>query len=102
MPAWRYTSAAHSAPPSGSTVSRSADMVGSLRIAVPCTHATGSPTDAAASPTVSLPSTRAHAPSLDGQVSAYRIGSHSIRESFTESNVMSGSWRWAYGLRTAF
>ena len=41
MPACAYTSAAHSAPPRGSTVSRLADMVGSERIAVPFTHATG-------------------------------------------------------------
>ena len=41
MPACAYTSAAHSEPPCGSTVSRSADMVGSERIAVPLTQATG-------------------------------------------------------------
>src|SRR5688572_3416423 len=32
MPAWAYTSAAQSAPPRGSTGSRSADIVGSDRI----------------------------------------------------------------------
>ena len=41
MPAWAKTSAAHSCPARGSTVSRSADIVGSDRMAVPLTHATG-------------------------------------------------------------
>ena len=70
MPACAYTSFAHSLPPSGSTGSRSADIVGSLRIAVPLIHAGGRPAAAAASPTASLPSTIAQAPSDDGHVSA--------------------------------
>jgi hypothetical protein len=65
-PACRYASAAASRPARGSTGSRSADMVGSLRMAVPWTHATGR-----LGRTVrSLPRTRAQAPSDEGQVSA--------------------------------
>lgn len=41
--------------------------------------------------------TIAQAPSEDGQVSEYRIGSQSIGEAWTFSRVMSCSWRCAYG-----
>src|SRR5437763_13845385 len=66
MPAWRYTSLAHWMPPRGNTGSRPADIVGSDRIAVPCTHAGGRLPDNASS----AASTIAHAPSDDGHVSA--------------------------------
>src|SRR3954453_13830001 len=66
MPACRYTSLAHWMPPSGSTGSRSADIVGSDRIAVPCTHAGGREPDNESS----AASTSAHAPSDEGHVSA--------------------------------
>ena len=36
--------------------------------------------------------TTAQAPSEDGQVSSYRIGSHSICDAITDSTVVSG-WR---------
>ena len=39
--------------------------------------------------------TRAQAPSEDGQVSSYRIGSQSICEASTDSTVVSGLRRWA-------
>src|SRR5262249_7192221 len=50
----------------------------------------------------SLASTIAHAPSEDGHVSRYRIGSHSIGDAFTASSEMSGMCRWAYGFFSAF
>jgi len=70
-------------------------MVGSLRIAVARIQATGPGAAAAA---CSSPMTTAHAPSEDGQVSSYRTGSHNMGEACTDSSVISGCWRWAYGL----
>src|SRR4051812_33972946 len=75
MLACAYRSLAHWRPASGFTWSRRANIVGSERMAMPCTHATG---PGAASATFSDPITMAIAPSLDGQVSRYRIGSQSI------------------------
>ena len=98
MPAWAYTSAAHSRPASGFTWSRPGAIVGSERMAPPSIHA-GS---VAASPPASSVSTMAHAPSDDGQVSEYRSGSHSIIESLTDSKVMPSSCRWALGFLSAF
>ncbi len=46
--------------------------------------------------------TRAHAPSEDGHVSSYRMGSHSICDASTESTVVSGFCRWAKGFLSAF
>ena len=66
MPACAYTSAAQSLPACGFTWSRRANIVGSLRIAMPWTHATG---PGAASATFSLPSTIAIAPSELGHTS---------------------------------
>src|SRR6478609_9794596 len=65
-PACAYTSLAQSLPACGLTWSRRANIVGSLRIAMPCTHATG---PGAASATLSLPSTIAIAPSELGHTS---------------------------------
>jgi hypothetical protein len=53
-------------PACGFTASRSANIVGSLRIAVPSTHAGGL---APRSPPASSAITIAHAPSDDGHVS---------------------------------
>lgn len=66
--------------------------VGSLRIAPPCTHAGGRGERAAPARSVS---TIAQAPSEEGQVSEYRIGSHSIGEAWTFSSVMSCSCKCA-------
>ena len=71
-------------------------MVGSLRIAVARIQATGPGAAAAASES---PMTTAHAPSEDGHVSSYRTGSHSMGEARTDSSVMSGCRRWAYGFK---
>src|SRR5688572_10034873 len=99
MPASANTALAQSWPALGLTVSRPANIVGSLRIAVPWIHA-GGPGEAAAAD--SLATTRAHAPSDDGHVSRYRMGSQSIIDSATFSNVVSASWRCAYGFFKAF
>ena len=80
-------------PASGFTWLRPANIVGSLRMAVACTHAGGALRRWVA--TASDPSTMATAPSDDGHVSAYRTGSHSIGDSIAFSSVQSGSWRWA-------
>src|SRR5579864_1124694 len=77
MPAWRYTSAAQSVDALGLTWSRPANMVGSERMAMPCTHAGGCDADDE-SATRSDASTMAAAPSEDGHVSRYRMGSHSM------------------------
>ena len=53
----------------------------------------------AAAAACSSPMTTAHAPSDDGQVSSYRTGFQSIGEACTDSSVMSGCCRWAYGFR---
>src|SRR3954447_6822715 len=98
IPACAYTSFAQSLPAWGFTWSRRANIVGSLRIAMPCTHAT-EPSDASA--TCSLPITIAIAPSDDGHVSRYRSGSHSRNDSSTVLRSMSGRWRCAFGLRNA-
>src|SRR5215510_12619392 len=66
MPACAYTSFAQSRPACGLTWSRRANIVGSLRIAMPWIHAGGF---GAASATFSLPSTSAIAPSEDGHTS---------------------------------
>src|SRR5690348_13385592 len=97
MPAIFHNAAAHSCPALGFTWSRPAYVVGSVRIDVAWIHA-GRSTAAAA---CSLPITTAHAPSDDGQVSSYRIGSHSIWDSCTFSIVMSGCCRCAYGFLAA-
>ena len=99
MPAWRHSAAAASAPARGLTWSLPANMVGSVRIEVARIQATGRPADCAASAAASSPITTAHAPSEDGQVSSYRTGSHSMGEARTDSSVMSGCCRCAYGLR---
>ena len=70
-----------------------------MRMAVACTHATGSPAATASSAVCSSPMTTAHAPSDDGQVSSNRMGSHSIWELITFSTVWSGWCRWASGFR---
>ena len=46
--------------------------------------------------------TSAQAPSEDGQVSSYRIGSQSICDASTDSTVVSGFFRCAYGFFSAF
>src|SRR5262245_40297302 len=84
MPAWAYTSLAQSFPPCGETWSRPAISVGSLRHAVPCTQA-GANSPSWASPPASLVITMAHAPSDEGHVSEYRIGSQIIIDSRTDS-----------------
>jgi hypothetical protein len=84
-----------SRPPAGLTWSRPANMVGSLRNAVPLTQAGARPAASAASPPASFVSTMAHAPSEDGQVSPSRIGSQSIIVSLMDSKVASVWWRWA-------
>ena len=66
MPAWPKTSAAHSRLAKGFTSSRPGKLLASERMAVPCTQATGL---SEASPAASSPSTMAHAPSEEGQVS---------------------------------
>jgi hypothetical protein len=66
MPAFAYRSFAFMRAASGFTWSRPENIVGSERIAVPCTHA-GFPGALAALP--SLAKIIAHAPSDDGQVS---------------------------------
>ena len=66
---------------------------------MPWTHAFGPGIASARSSDIS---TSAIAPSLDGQVSTKRIGSHSIGLSSAFSSVQSGSCRWAYGLSSAF
>ncbi len=95
MPAWPNTSAAQSRPPSGLTWSRPANMVGSLRKAVPLTHAGARPAAAAASPPASLVSTMAQAPSDDGQVSPSAPGPTASSISLMDSKVASSWWRWA-------
>ncbi len=75
-----------------------AKSVGSLRIAPPCTQAGGRGERAAPARSVR---TIAQAPSEEGQVSEYRIGSHSIGEAWTFSRVMSCSCRCAYGFFSA-
>ena len=67
IPALRQSSAAAAAPAAGFTGSLPANIVGSVRIAVARTHATGPWLARAAS---SSPMTTAHAPSDDGQVSS--------------------------------
>src|SRR5690606_34264416 len=96
MPACRYTSAAASLPPCGLTLSRPANIIGSDRIDVPCTHAGGFGAFLAAS---SEARTMAHAPSDDGHVSRYRIGSHSICVDMYIFREMSGVFLWAYYMR---
>jgi len=95
IPALRQSSAAAAAPAAGFTGSLPANIVGSVRIAVARIHATGRPLSSAA---CSSPMTTAQAPSDDGQVSSYRTGSHSMADACTDSSVMSGCCRWAYGL----
>ncbi len=46
--------------------------------------------------------TTAQAPSEDGQVSSYLMGSHSICDAITDSKVVSGLRRWAYSFFNAF
>ena len=91
IPACFQSAAAASRPACGLTWSRSAAVVGSERITVPWIQA-GESADLAVS---SSAMTRAQAPSDDGQVSSYRIGSHSICEASTDSTVVSGLRRWA-------
>src|SRR6185436_18680020 len=93
IPAWRYTSAAQSRPACGSTWLRRGKMPGSERTAAPWTHAGGCPLRVALA---SFVMTIATAPSEDGHVSRYRIGSHNIFDATTASNVMSGIWTCAY------
>src|SRR5690606_21218294 len=91
MPACRHASPAPSLPPCGLTLSRPANMIGSDRIGVPCTHAGGFGAFLAAP---SEARTMAHAPPDDGHVSRYRIGSHSIGVDSTISREMPGIFRW--------
>ena len=67
-------------------------MVGSERTAVPWIQATGRSLLAAAA---AEPMTMAAAPSDEGQVSAYRMGSQSSGESRMASSVMSSWCKWA-------
>src|SRR5689334_20641714 len=94
IPAWRYTSCAHSTPACGRTGLRPGNTPSSLRTAVAATHAAGF---AAFLPPASSVSTTAHAPSEDGHDSRKRSGSQSIADSFTFSMVMSAIFKWAYG-----
>src|SRR5436190_4061647 len=98
MPACAYRSFAQSLPACGLIWSRRANIVGSLRIAMPWIHATA-PSDASA--TLSLPITIAIAPSDDGHTSRYRSGSQSRNDSSTVFKSMSGRWRCAFGFRNA-
>ena len=66
-------------------------MVGSERMTVPWIQAGESADRAVSSSAI----TRAQAPSEEGQVSSYRIGSQSICDSSTDSTVVSGFRRWA-------
>jgi hypothetical protein len=91
MPACFHSAAAASREACGFTWSRSAAEVASERITVPWIHA-GLGEDAATS---SAAITSAQAPSEDGQVSSYRIGSQSICEASTDSTVVSGFLRCA-------
>src|SRR3954463_6068264 len=77
IPACRYTSAAQSLPACGDTASLPAKSVGPLRGAPPRTQAGGPGARAAPARSVS---TMAQAPSEEGQVSEYRIGSQSMGE----------------------
>jgi hypothetical protein len=96
IPACRQSAAAAATPAAGFTGSLPANIVGSVRIAVARIQATGPGLASAAS---SSPMTTAQAPSDDGQVSSYRTGSQSMGEACTDSSVMSGCCRWAYGFR---
>src|SRR5690348_18357414 len=95
MPAWRHGAAAASRPAAGLTWSLPANMVGSLRIAVARIQATGLLLARAVASSAII---TAHAPSEDGHVSSYRIGSHNMGEACTDSSVMSGCCKCAYGL----
>ena len=72
-------------------------VIGSEKAADAATAATGRPSAIAARAASESPMTTAHAPSDDGQVSSYRTGFQSIGEACTDSSVMSGCCRWAYG-----
>ncbi len=85
MPACFQSAAAASRDACGLTWSRSAAEVASERITVPWIHAGLGEAAAVSSSTI----TSAHAPSEDGQVSSYRIGSQSICEASTDSTVVS-------------
>jgi hypothetical protein len=100
MPACFHSAAAASRPACGFTWSRSAAVVASLRICVPWIHAGFSMSDRSTAASEAI--TRAHAPSDDGQVSSYLIGSHSICDAITDSKVVSGFCRWAKGFFSAF
>ena len=73
------------------TWSRSAAVVASERITVPWIQAGLGEAFAVSSSAM----TRAQAPSEEGQVSSYRIGSQSICEASTDSTVVSLLRRWA-------
>ena len=85
-------------PARGLTWSRPANIVGSLRIAVPWIQATGPGAAAAAD---SLPMTIAIAPSELGQTSSSRSGAQSSIDSWTVLRSMSGRCSWAFGFRSA-
>src|SRR5581483_3859738 len=98
MPAWRYTSWAHSTPAWGLTGLRPGKLLSSLLTDRPWNQAAGWEDRLAPSSLVSI---TAQAPSEEGQDSWKRMGSHSMGDSFTCSKVMSGIFRWAYGFLAA-
>src|SRR6478752_921288 len=98
MPACFQIDAAASREACGLTWSRSAAVVASDRITVPWIQAGLGEDFAVSSSTM----TRAQAPSEDGQVSSYLIGSQSICEASTVSTVVSGFFRCGYGIFSAF
>ena len=91
IPACFQRYAAASRPACGFTWSRSAAEVASERIAVAWIQAGAAELRAVSASAM----TSAQAPSEDGQVSSYRIGSHSICEASTDSTVVSLLCRWA-------
>jgi hypothetical protein len=91
MPACFQSAAAASRDAWGFTWSRSAAEVASERITVPWIQAGFG--DASATSSAAI--TSAQAPSEDGQVSSYRIGSQSICEASTDSTVVFGLRRCA-------
>src|SRR3954451_5478415 len=100
MPACFHRAAAAWRPACGLTWSRSAAVVGSERIWVPWIQAGFLTPDFATASSEAM--TSAHAPSEEGQVSSYRIGSHSIVEARTDSTVVPLLCRCAYGFFSAF
>src|SRR5690349_882879 len=97
MPTCFQRAAAASRPACGFTWSRSEAVVGSDRMTVPWIQAGAVDPRAMSSAAMTM----AQAPSDDGHVSSYRIGSHSIVEERTSSTDLA-SRRCAYGFFSAF